>query len=141
MPAAVSARVLEPDEGDENEGDEEGLAFDQGADLQLVPLGLDQVFFPVARNQPFVDLAGPLVDQGHVEQGLAAVLAGGTRPSPLVLEPKPFQVLLVSDLKAGYMRHRASQNTRTRDPAAQDPGSLWFQWNSSTAAGPVALCF
>jgi len=60
------------------QGYEQRGSLDQRADRRGVAPALEQVAFPVAGNDPRVDLGGPLVDAGHV--GNAASGRGAPRP-------------------------------------------------------------
>ena len=54
-----------------DQGDEQGSAFDQRADLRAVVLADDQIALPVARDQAQLDFHRPLVDQDHVRNKAA----------------------------------------------------------------------
>src|SRR3954452_13195315 len=71
------------------------LPLDQGADRRAVAGALDQISFPVSRDQPTLDLRRALMDARHVAD-LAALLVGlGPSSAMRLALPKTSQQLLL----------------------------------------------
>src|SRR3954452_10848442 len=71
------------------------LPLDQGADRRAVAGALDQISFPVSRDQPTLDLRRALMDARHVAD-LAAFLVGlGPSSAMRLALPKTSQQLLL----------------------------------------------